>query len=164
MRIAVDTGGTFTDLIVENDDGRLNLFKSPTTPHDPATGIFAALESAGRQLQVTVDSLLACSDTFIHATTRAINAVLTGTTARTAFLTTQGHRDILLFREGGRIEIFNFTVEYPDPYVPRALTFEVPERIAHDGSVVTPLCESTVLDLIARLADEGIEAVGVCLL
>jgi N-methylhydantoinase A/oxoprolinase/acetone carboxylase beta subunit len=70
--------------------------------------------------------LLARSETFIHGTTRAINAILTGTTARTAFLTTAGHPDILVLREGGRLDPFDFTVPFPEPYVPRALTFEVP--------------------------------------
>ena len=96
--------------------------------------------------------------------TRAINAVLTRSTARTAFLTTEGHRDILLFREGGRIEIFNFSVEYPDPYVPRALTFEVPERIAYDGTIVTPLDETSLTPIFSELRDQAVEAVGICLL
>ena len=87
---------------------------------------------------------LAQGETFIHGTTRAINAILTGSTARTAFLTTAGHPDILVIREGGRIEPFNFTVPYPEPYVPRALTFEIPERIDATGKIVTPLDEAAV--------------------
>ena len=137
MRIAVDTGATFTDLIVE-EAGRLRLFKAPTNPDDPAAGILDALRGAAGQLGTPLESLLADCELFIHATTRAINAILTGTAARTAFLATKGHRDILLFREGGRIEIFDFTVPYPEPYVPRALTFEVPERIGSCPSERTP--------------------------
>ena len=164
MRIAVDTGGTFTDLIVEGDDGRLGVHKAPTTTEDPTIGIFDALGDAARRRGTTVEALLASSATFIHATTRAINAVLTGRTARMAYLCTAGHRDTLLFREGGRIEIFNFTVEYPDPYVPRSLTFEVPERLAHDGGVVTPLDEAAAVETIRALRRHAIEAVGVCFL
>ena len=90
------------------------------------------------------EELLAAAELFIHGTTRAINAILTGTTAKTAFLTTEGHPDILLFREGGRIEPFDFTAPYPEPYVPRALTFEVPERIDATGTCREPLDEDAV--------------------
>jgi N-methylhydantoinase A len=164
VRIAVDTGGTFTDLVVEDDSGRIEIFKTSTTPEDPTVGIFNALRDAASVRAESVAKLLASTSTFIHATTRAINAVLTGNTANTAFLCTAGHRDSLLFREGGRIEIFNFTVEYPDPYIPRAKTFEVPERIVYDGSVVSPLDEPALLKIIATLREQHIEAVGVCLL
>jgi N-methylhydantoinase A len=164
MRIAVDTGGTFTDLVIEDDSGRIDTFKTPTTPDDPTTGIFNALNDAASARAESVAALLQSTSTFIHATTRAINAVLTGNTAKTAFLCTQGHRDTLLFREGGRIEIFNFTVEYPDPYIPRALTFEVPERITYDGSVVLPLDEAALMEIISTFRDLQVEAVGVCLL
>ena len=164
MRIAVDTGGTFTDLIIEDGAGRLKVFKAATTPDDPSIGIFNALRDAAEDAALSVNSLLLSTENFVHATTRAINAVLTGSTARTAFLTTEGHRDILLFREGGRIEIFNFSVEYPDPYVPRSLTFEVPERIAYDGTIVTPLDEASLTPIFSELRDRGVEAVGVCLL
>ena len=164
MRIAVDTGGTFTDLIVEDEHGRRHVYKSATTPDDPSVGIFHGLRDAALEHGVSLEALLGSTTTFIHATTRAINAVLTGTTARTAFLATRGHRDILVFREGGRIEIFNFCVEYPDPYVPRSLTFEVPERIAHDGSIVEPLDETALLETLAELGTLQIESVAVCLL
>jgi N-methylhydantoinase A len=100
----------------------------------------------------------------VHGTTRAINAILTGAVARTALLTTQGHREILVIREGGRIEPFNFTVPYPEPYVPRALTFELPERIDARGYPIKPLDETAVLEIIARLRELKVEAVAVCLL
>ena len=133
MRFAVDTGGTFTDLLVEDEDGGVAMFKAPTTPHEPIEGVLASLESAARARGLPRRQLLARGDLFIHGTTHAINAILTGNTARTAFITTAGHPDILVFREGGRNEVFNFTVPYPEPYVPRALTFEVPERVMADG-------------------------------
>ena len=164
MRISVDTGGTFTDLVLEESTGRLQVFKAPTTPEEPASGIFAALETAVRHRGERVRDLLGQCELFIHATTLAINAVLTGSTARTAYLATEGHPDTLLFREGGRIEIFNFTVEYPDPYVPRALTFQVPERIGADGAIVAPLDESATVEIISKLGALDVEAVAVCLL
>ena len=134
MRMACDTGGTFTDLVVEDGDRAPRCSRRPTTPDDPVAR--RARRDGARRRRLGLDRASSCSaaaSMFIHGTTRAINAILTGDTARTAFLTTEGHPDILLFREGGRIEPFNFTVPYPEPYVPRALTFEVPERIDADG-------------------------------
>jgi len=163
MRFSADTGGTFTDLVVEDDAGRLSLFKSPTTPDDPVRGILDAFDLAADSLGLDRRDLLARGEVFIHATTRAINAVLTGGTARTAFLTTKGHPDILLLREGGR-ERFNKVQEFPEPYVPRSLTFEVPGRITSQGHVLEPLDEAAVLAVIEQLRGLGVEAVAVCLL
>jgi N-methylhydantoinase A len=161
MRFAVDTGGTFTDLLVEDDEGALHLFKSPTTPDDPVRG---ALDVFGVAAAALGGDLLARGSILVHGTTRAINAVLTGTTARTAFLTTEGHPDILLFREGGRTDPFNFTRAYPQPYVPRALTFEVPERVDAAGEIVKALDEDAAVALAAHLRELAIEAVGVTFL
>ena len=159
MRFACDTGGTFTDLIVEDDDGSLTMYKASTTPSDPVKGVLEALTLAAEDRGLALADLLAQGDMLIHGTTHAINAIITGNTARTAFLTTAGHPDILMLREGGRIEPFNFTAPYPDPYVPRALTFEVPERINSAGNVYTPLDEGAVVEIIARLA-EGLKAIA----
>lgn len=163
MRFSADTGGTFTDLVIEDDDGRLLFFKSPTTPDDPVQGILDACGQAAASLNLDVRALLGRGEFFVHATTRAINAILTGTTARTAFLTTAGHPDILLLREGGR-QKFNLVQEFPEPYVPRSLTFELAERIDSGGNVVRPLDEAAVVATAARLRDLGVEAVAVCLL
>jgi N-methylhydantoinase A len=114
MRLACDTGGTFTDLILEEEDGVLRLYKSPTTPEDPIKGVLNALRLAAADKQLPLAEFLARCDLFIHGTTHAINAIITGKTARTAFLTTQGHPDILVLREGGRLEPFNFVVYYPE--------------------------------------------------
>ncbi len=164
MRFAVDTGGTFTDLVLEEARGRLRMFKAPTTPHDPVEGILAAVDAAAEALSKTTRTLLAQGELFIHGTTRATNAIVTGNTARTAFLTTRGHPDVLVLREGGRMEPFNFLVPFPKPYVPRALTFEVPERVGADGSVYVPLDEAGVLAVIEELREKKVEAVAVSLL
>ncbi|RYE02287.1 MAG: hydantoinase/oxoprolinase family protein [Sphingomonadales bacterium] len=113
---------------------------------------------------MSLRELLASGDTFIHATTHAINAILTGNTARTAMLTTQGHPDVLLLREGGRPDAFDFTTPFPQPFVPRRHVHEVPERIDADGSVFAALDEAAVLATLDRLEAEGIEAISVCLL
>jgi len=164
MRFACDTGGTFTDLIVEDDAGGLHMYKAATTPDDPVKGVLDALALAAADRGVSLTELLAQADMLIHGTTHAINAIITGSTARTAFLTTAGHPDILVLREGGRIEPFNFVAPYPEPYVPRALTFEVPERINSAGAVHTPLDEAAVVAIAGDLKARAVEAVAVCFL
>ena len=164
MRFAVDTGGTFTDLLIEDEADHLRMYKSSTTPADPIRGMLDGLGLAAAERGTSLRHLLGQGELFIHGTTHAINAIITGRTARTAFVTTAGHPDTLVFREGGRSDVFNFTVPYPDPYVPRELTFEVPERVMVDGSVRTPLDEAAVLRVIERLRELEVEAVGVCLL
>ena len=120
--------------------------------------------AAAEALSTSTGELLAQGELFIHGTTHATNAIVTGNTARTAFLTTKGHPDILVLREGGRMEPFNFLVPFPKPYIPRALTFEVPERIGADGSVYEPLDEAGVLVIIEELKEKEVEAVAVSLL
>jgi N-methylhydantoinase A len=164
MRFAVDTGGTFTDLVLADGAGALHVFKSPTVPHDPVQGVVDVLTVASERLGLERSDLLSRCELFIHGTTRAINAVLTGTTARTAFLTTKGHPDILVFREGGRTRPFDFTRAYPPPYIPRSLTFEIRERIGADGEVVVALDEGSVRETARRLAAGRVEAIAVCFL
>ncbi len=165
MRFAVDTGGTFTDLVIE-DGNTLRLFKAPTTPDNPVDGVLGVLDVAARELELTTTRLLASCELFVHGTTTATNAVITGLTARTAFLTTKGHPDILMLREGGRIglPLFDHGIAYPEPFVPRALTYEVPERIDVTGFVVQPLDEGGLVDVMDRLEAAEVEAIAVCLL
>ncbi|TCN22827.1 hydantoinase/oxoprolinase family protein [Sinorhizobium americanum] len=163
LRLACDTGGTFTDLVVEDGD-QIRLFKASTTPDDPVRGVLDALALAADHYKLDRRNFLERASMFVHGTTRAINAIITKKTAKTAFITTKGHKDILVIREGGRIEPFNFTVAYPEPYVARRYTFEVNERVDARGKVVTALDEDAFLETIQRLKDLKIEAVGVCLL
>ena len=164
MRIASDTGGTFTDLIVEDDNGAVRLYKSATVPDDPAAGVLAGLQLTAEDYACSLAELLDRCELIIYGTTHAINAVITGRTAKTAFLVTRGHPDILTLREGGRIEPFNHSVPYPKPYVPRSLTFEVDGRIDAQGDIVIPLDEKRVLEIAGRLKQEQVEAIAICLL
>ncbi len=102
----------------------------------------------------------------IHGTTRAINAIVTGNTARTALLVTQGHPDILVLREGGRHAArSDFNIPFPQPYVPRSLTFEVPERSrVPTAAIITALDEAAVIETLKQLPERGVEAIAVCLL
>lgn len=165
MRLAVDTGGTFTDLVIEKGD-RLHLFKAPTTPANPVDGIVDVIDVAANGLSLSRRELLRQTELFVHGTTTATNAVVTGRTANTAFLTTAGHPDILVLREGGRIglPLFDYSIEYPKPYVPRALTFEIPERVGPDGRVLLALDEAAAREVIERIAETGAQAIAICLL
>ncbi|MGO9702505.1 MAG: hydantoinase/oxoprolinase family protein [Xanthobacteraceae bacterium] len=164
MRFATDTGGTFTDLIIEDETGHIQMFKAATVPSEPVKGVLDAFEIAARQFQIDRRTLLGRGDMFIHGTTHAINAIVTKKTAKTALLVTSGHPDILVLREGGRREPFNHAVPYPDPYIPRALTFEVPERVLASGEIRRPLDEAAVEAIADQLRQRGVEAVAVCLL
>ena len=164
LRYAVDTGGTFTDLMVSDEAGLLTMHKASTTPSDPIEGVIDSLRMAATAAGQDLCAYLGRGDMLVHGTTHAINAIVTGSTARTAFLTTAGHPDTLVFREGGRIEPFNFTVPYTEPYVPKALTFEIKERVTADGKIRTPLDEASVVATLDRLREKRVEAVAVCLL
>jgi N-methylhydantoinase A len=162
--ITVDTGGTFSDLVLADADRILGLYKAPTTPADVFEGVHEALRLAASDHSLTVGELLLDTGSFVYATTTATNAMLEGRTARTALITTTGHRDILLYREGGKADPLNIAVPYPEPYVPRSLTFTVDERVLADGTVHAPLDESSVRAVLTRLRELDVEAVGVCLL
>lgn len=162
-RIATDVGGTFTDLVLD-DGADIRAFKSSTTPDDPTRGVLDAVAVAAAGVGLTSRELLADCAVFAHGTTRALNAMLTGNTARTALVVSAGHRDILLLREGGRHNPFDLSTEYPAPLVPRALTFEVGGRLLADGTELTPLDEGSVRAAAAAIRAQDVEAIAVCLL
>lgn len=164
MRFATDTGGTFTDLIIEDDDGSISLYKAPTVPSDPPAGVLDALTVAADARGVSLRTLLTGADTFIHGTTHAINAIITGRTARTALIVTEGHGDILTFREGGRSNPFDNTVPYPQPYVPKSLTFEVTERILGSGEILRPIGDAQIRSIIQDMQSAEVEAIAVAFL
>jgi N-methylhydantoinase A len=164
LRIAVDTGGTFTDAVAGDGHGGLWVGKALTTHEDVFDGVAAALGEISIQMDLALGELLGRCNLFTYATTHATNAMLTGTTARTAFLTTAGFPDTLVLREGGKFGPFDHAVPYPDPYVPRRLTFEVPERITSEGVIHTPLDELALAAICDELKARDVEAVGVCLL
>ncbi|MGV1050217.1 MAG: hydantoinase/oxoprolinase family protein, partial [Solirubrobacterales bacterium] len=164
FKVTCDVGGTFTDVVATDSEGGTAIGKALTTPHSLLEGLTAAIAAAAEGLELSAGELLAATDLFVYATTQATNAVLVGATARTALLCTEGFPDVLVRREGGSLRPYDFTGPPPEPYVPRRLTFEVPERIGADGSVVRALDEALTAGLVNRLADRGVEAVAVCLL
>jgi N-methylhydantoinase A len=163
-RISVDTGGTFTDVVIVDHDGTLHIGKALTTYQRAYEGIEQAIAQVAERLGVEVAQLLAETSHFAYGTTRSTNAIVEGKTARTAFLTTQGFPDTLLLREGGRLGGAFSPREFSAPYVPRYLTFEIDERVDSDGSVHRELDEASVLAAIESCRENGVEAIGVSLL
>lgn len=164
FRITVDTGGTFTDVVVSDEDGRFFLGKSLTTPKRSFDGMRAALAVVAEDIGISCEELLARSEMLIFGTTRATNAIVTRNTAKTAFLTTEGFPDILVLKEGGKYDPHDFTQPYPDPYIPRRQTFEIPGRINAEGEIDTPLDVEATKRVLETLKSDGYEAVAVCLI
>ena len=159
--VGIDTGGTFTDLVaVELELGRYHYHKVPTTTADPAQGI---LDGVAELLD---RNALARGDVkfLVLGTTLATNAVLEGKWARTGVLTTTGFRDVLELARQRRPHYFNLDIPKPMPPAPRDCRIEVHERIANDGTEVTPLSESDVRRAIETLKAKNVEAVAVCFL
>ena len=164
IEISADVGGTFTDFVVRDPAGGLGLFKSSTTPGRIADGIFAGLTLIAERRGQDVRDLLRGCDSLAIGTTVATNAILEGKAAKTGLICTDGFRDTLLIREGGKADTYNIFVDYPDPYIPRYLSFGVPERINAEGGVETPLDEAAVRAAIAKMRDWNVEAVAVALI
>ena len=163
LRISVDTGGTFTDVVVAEADGSLRIGKGLTSKQRAFDGIRAGLQQVAEELDTTAEALLAAAEVFTYGTTRATNAIVEGKTAKPAFFTTEGFPDVLLLREGGKHDPFK-QIPYQAPYVPRRLTYELRERIDSEGDVFVALDETTVVDAIDRAQLAGVEAIAVSLL
>ncbi len=156
MRVGIEVGGTFTDLVAV-DGSRVDVVKVPSTPGNPEVGAFNALQAAGIDAASVTD--------LVHGSTVATNAILERKGARVAFVTTRGFRDILFFQRHDRRNIYDLRYRKPAPPLRRKDCFEVAERVDGHGNVVLPLDEAEVRrDLIPRLAAGDYEAVAICLL
>ena len=113
---------------------------------------------------IDLSGLMRNTREFVYSTTHSTNAILEGKVARTAFLTTRGYRDTLLYKEGGKDDVHNKTPVVTPPYVRRRLSFELTERVLSDGTVAVPLDEFEVRRVLERLRELDVEAIGVCLL
>ncbi len=156
MRIGIEIGGTFTDL-VRIDGDTVHVAKVPSTPGRPDDGAFDALAASGIAPSAIRE--------FAHGSTVATNAVLERKGARLAFLVTEGFRDLLLLRRQDREQVFDIFYRKPAPLVSRADTLEVPERILGDGSVARALDgDAFAATLAGFIAARRPEAVAICLL
>jgi N-methylhydantoinase A len=159
-KVAIDIGGTFTDIALATADGRIHQSKISSTPDDPSRAVIEGVA----QLLVELGLDPAGVSEVMHGTTVGSNTILQRAGARTGLITTKGFRDVL---EIGRIrmpDMFDLTWEKPRPLVPRRHRLEVAERIAADGSIVTPLDEDEVVAAGRALVADGIEAIAIAFL
>jgi N-methylhydantoinase A len=161
FKIGVDVGGTFIDLAVVDGTGRSRLYKSLSDPGDLAGALLAGLEVVARDEQITLSELLSRTETIIHGSTVATNALLTKHGAKTALVTTEGFRDVLNMRRGMRLNLYDPKQAPPNPLVPRHLIHVVEERIDCEGTEVTAVNEESLKLLVDRLAEAGVESVAV---
>jgi N-methylhydantoinase A len=159
-RVGIDIGGTFTDMLLVGDDGSAVIAKTLTTPGDPSLAVENALRPSLENGSMDAHE----RGTLIHGTTLVTNALIERKGALTALLTTAGFRDAVEIGREHRYELYDLNLDLPKPLVPRHLRFDVPERMAADGSVLEKLDESFVRKLVGQLRDKGIKAIGVCYL
>jgi len=155
VRVGFDIGGTFTDVIIRGDDGRIFTSKVLSILDRVGEDVASAVRPLARRDQI---------ENFVHGTTVASNAVIEGTTARTALITTRGFRDELEMRGQRRPNIYDVNWERLPALIPRSLRLEVNERILGNGSIEQPLDLEQARSTIEQLLTEQIEAIAVCLI
>ena len=160
-RLGVDVGGTFTDAILLNEStGEVRTGKVPSTPSDPSDAFLNVVDRVLEQGTVSPEVV----SYVVHGTTVATNAIIERNLARTAFITTDGFRDLLEIQTGIRPVLYDLQFEKIKPLVPRYLCFGVPERLDFRGEVLVPLDDDAVRIVAGKLRDEDVESVAVCLL
>jgi N-methylhydantoinase A len=168
----IDTGGTFTDCVVIDVDGRIVTAKAPSTPRDFSAGVLDALDLVAAKLGLSTEALLRRTGRLALGTTVGTNALLQRRGARVGLITTKGHRDVIHIMRGARgvpglasEKVLHFPESSkPDPIVPKTLIAEVSERIDCKGEVVVELNEDEAESAIRRLCAKGVEAIAICFL
>ncbi len=160
-RVGIDIGGTFTDFaLLSEGDGSLFIHKQLTTPDDPAQSVLSGVPRLLDKAGVAPQDVSAV----VHGTTLVTNAVIERRGARTAMLVTEGFGDILDIARERRYDMYDLTITYPEPLVPRALRREVRERIGPDGAILDALDEAAVARALDSLVQDDVGAVAVCFL
>ena len=161
FRLGVDIGGTFTDAVLLSEStGATRITKVPSTPSDPSRGFLNSVERILAEGNVAPDAI----SYLVHGTTVATNSIIEGKTPRTAFITTEGFRDMLEIGRQVRPNLYDVHFEKPRPLVPRNLCFEVGERLDATGEVLESLDEDRVHEIARTLAEQDVVSVAVCLL
>ena len=160
-KLGIDVGGTFTDFLLVDEKGNFNLFKTLSTPKDPSIGVTNGLEEISRSLDKSLNRFLGELELIVHGTTITTNAMLTRRGGKTAFITTQGFRDVLNMRRGLRDRQYDGRYNPPKPIVKRRDIYTVEERIDCQGNVLISLNVEQMKSVIERIRDDGYEAIGV---
>jgi N-methylhydantoinase A len=156
LRVGVDIGGTFTDLVALDGDRQMLIAKTPSVPGNYSAGVINALDEV-------VDDY-GKIDLFINGTTAPLNAFLERKGARSALITTRGFGDVYVIRRSNRSRMYDLHYAHPEPLVPRRLTFEVEERLNARGEVVTALNKADLAAILPALRKADIESVAICFL
>jgi len=160
-RVGIDIGGTFTDFaLLAEGDGRLFIHKQLTTPEDPAQSVLSGVPRLLEKASVSPGEI----DAVVHGTTLVTNAVIERRGAKTAMLVTAGFGDMLDIARERRYDMYDLTITYPAPLVPRALRREIDERMGPDGVPRTPIEREDIIAALQDLVDQGVGAVAVCFL
>ena len=159
--LAIDIGGTFTDIVVyEQVSRRCYNHKELTTPEDPVLGVIKGVRTV-----FDANRLTFCAVTrVIHATTLFTNALIQRRGARTGLLVTKGFRDVLEIRRENKYELYDLSLDLPRPLVPRSLCAEVSERISAQGDVLIPLDSDDLCSQVEHLVRAGVESVAIVFL
>lgn len=163
-RIGVDIGGTFTDLVLVGSQSGIRLSKVPSTPDDPARGVFDGLAKAAEDIGQSVEGLLGACTHFVHGTTIATNTLLEGKGVKTGMIVTHGFRDSIEIRRGLRDNVWDHRSPWPEVLVPRHLRRPVRERTTKTGAIETEAVVEDLDDAIARFRAADVRAVAVCLI
>ncbi len=160
-RVGVDSGGTFTDVcLFEDESGRIEVWKVSSTPDDPSRGIAQGVEEGVSGTGAVVADIAY----FGHGTTVGTNALIQHRGVRTGLITTDGFRDLLEIGRQKRPDLYDLQADKPPVLVARDLRLEVPERVRHDGTVETALDETAMREAVRALRAAGVQAVAVCFL
>ncbi|MPZ58053.1 MAG: hydantoinase/oxoprolinase family protein [Rhizobiales bacterium] len=159
--LAVDIGGTFTDVVLRRADGKIWVDKVLTTHHDLLEALFRGVEQVLRKAKIGPAQV---DDVVVHATTVVTNALIERKGPKTALLTTNGFRDVLYIRDEYRYDMYDPQIEFPPPLVPHELTFGVAERTRADGTVTKEVDPTEVRALAQTLRERGVISVAVCFL
>ncbi len=164
-RVGVDSGGTFTDVcLFDEESGRVEVWKVPSTPDDPSRGIAEGVEQGMRRVAPEASRPADSIAYFGHGTTVATNALIQHRGVRTGLVTTDGFRDLLEIGRQKRPDLYDLQADKPLTLVPRDLRLEVPERVDHTGTIDTPLDEAKMRAAARALKAAGVKAVAVSFL
>jgi N-methylhydantoinase A len=165
--LGVDTGGTFTDFYLINDDGRVSVYKRPSTPDDPARAILEGLaELSGRAARPGLSPAFPGEGgtDLVHGSTVATNAIIERKGARTALITTRGFRDALVIGRQTRPKLYDLSPQREPPLVPNELRLEANERLDHCGEVVHAIDPAEIENLLDYVEQNNVESLAVCFL
>jgi N-methylhydantoinase A len=163
-RVGIDIGGTFTDGIVVDEEGKLTEAKSPSTPPDLKVGVLECLDELARNSRLDRRALLSRTETIVHATTQGVAAIVARSGPRIGLIATGGHSDAIQLRRVRKDNMWDWRKPYPRPLVPRHLRVGVEERVDSEGNILKPLDEAGVRQAIAYLKKMRVKSIVVALL